>query len=458
MKGNLSKSALEENILARLDRLHVWPYPAPVLWIVGVGYLIAFFDITNVSFGLPVFSKVLHFRLGQTALPITSGLIGFVIGSWLNSNLADVIGRKGGIMAATLLFTVGCIITTLSQGVSSMVIGRFVTGMGTGAEIAVVSAYIGELAPAALRGRYTGMATVFAMIGQGVVPLAALWLVPNFEWGWRAMFLIGALGGLTLLAFPWLPESPRWLLSKNRASEAGAIVAAAEILAMTKTNGVLPQTVEVAAEVHTRGFPTAALFRPPFAGRVLLLFAVWFVWYIGTYAWLGLGPTFFVARGYTLTHSIFFLLTTSVGYPVGSVIATVLGDRFERKNAIILGMTLWTACFVMIGIANSPMLIYLAVFLLATSLGYFLPLLYALTAESFPTRARATGVALTEGAGHLGGAVGPIMALSMYAWGGISSGFTTVFIFMALTGLATALILPFTISATRKSLEVVTKE
>jgi putative MFS transporter len=84
--------------------------------------------------------------------------------------------------------------------------------------------------------------------------------------------------------------------------------------------------------------------------------------------------------------------------------------------------------------------------------------MYALTAESFPTRARATGVSLTDGAGHLGGAVGPIMALAVYSWGGIGSGFTTVFLFMAVSGGLTALILPFTIKATRKSLEVVTQE
>ncbi len=134
----------------------------------------------------------------------------------------------------------------------------------------------------------------------------------------------------------------------------------------------------------------------------------------------------------------------------------MIGDTFERKNTILAGMIVWTACFVGIGVASSPLLIYVSVFLLAGSLGFFLPLMYTLTAESFPTRARATGVSLTDGAGHLGGAVGPIIALSVYAWGGIGSGFTTVFLFMAVTGLITAFILPFTIAATRKSLEVVT--
>lgn len=454
MKTDTYDANAERDLVARLDRIPVWPHSTAVLWVVGIGYLIAFFDITNVAFGLPVFSKVLHFGPGQEALPITASLIGYVVGAWLNSNFADAIGRKGGIATATLLFSFGCIGTTFATGLDSMVVGRFVTGMGIGAEIAVISAYIGEMAPASVRGRYTGLANVFAMLGQGIVPIVALILVPNFSWGWRAMFFLGALGGLTLFAFPLLPESPRWLLSKNRFPEAAAIIDDAEMRAKKRTGGFLPAPIDVAPEVHSTGFPTWALFRPPFAGRVLLLFGLWFIWYIGTYTWLGLGPTFFVAHGFTLTHSILFMLASSAGYPIGSLLATAIGDKFERKNIIFVGMVLWTLCFVAIGITATPLLIYAAVFVLAGSLGFFLPLMYTLTAESFPTRARATGVSLTDGAGHLGGAVGPIIALSVFH----HSGFTAVFLFMAATGLATLLILPFTIKATRKSLEVVSME
>lgn len=443
-------------LIARLDRLPVWPYRSAVLWIVGIGYLIAFFDITNVAFGLPVFSKVFHLSAAQAAIPITASLLGYILGSWLNSNLADAVGRKRAIMMSTILFTVGCLATTFSFNLSWMVVWRFVTGMGIGAEIAAISAYMGELAPASVRGRYTGMANVFAMLGQGIVPIVALMLVPNFSWGWRAMFFLGALGALTLLAFRQIPESPRWLLSKGRYREAREIIEDAEEVTRSRFKGELPALVESREEVQGRGFPTSELLRAPYLGRVVLLFFMWFVFYVGTYTWLGLGPTFFVARGYTLTHSIAFLLAASIGYPVGALVATWLGDAFERKYIILVGMLVWTGSFAVVGLFASRVIIYLAVFVLAASLGFFLPLMYTLTAESFPTRARATGVSLTDGVGHLGGAVGPMMATAVFAWGGIGSGFTTVFIFMAASGLLTAAILPFTIAATRRSLELVT--
>lgn len=451
-------TAEDRALIARLDRLPIWPYRAAVLWIVGLGYLIAFFDITNVAFGLPVFSKLFHLTPSQAAVPITSSLLGYIAGSWLNSNLADAMGRKRAIALSTILFTAGCIATTFSFSLWWMVVWRFITGMGIGAEIAAISAYIGELAPAPVRGRYTGLANVFAMLGQGIVPFVALLLVPNFTWGWRAMFFLGALGAFSLLAFRQIPESPRWLLSKRRYEAARLIIEEAETTVLSRLQAPLPPPVETAEEVEGHGFPTAVLFRAPFTGRVLLLFALWLVFYVGTYTWLGLGPTFFVDRGYTLTHSIVFLLAAAIGYPTGALLATWLGDAFERKYTILVGMLVWTAAFAAIGLFASPILIYLSVFILAASLGFFLPLMYALTAESFPTRARATGVSLTDGVGHLGGALGPILATAVYAWGKVGTGFTTVFLFMAASGLITACILPFTIRATGRSLEVVTQE
>lgn len=446
-----------QRMLARLDRLPLWPHDTAVLWVVGFGYLVAFFDITNVSFALPVFSKLFGLRPPQQALPITSSLIGYVIGAWLGSVLADLYGRKHGIVGATLAFSIGSIFTACAVNAGAMVVGRLVTGMGIGAEIAVISAYISEMAPAGLRGRYTAMANVFAMVGLGIVPIVALGLVPHFAWGWRAMFLLGALGLLTFRLLPTVPESPRWLVSKGRYRDAASIVEAAEERARRRTGRPLPPVPDLPPEAQALGFPAAALFRHPFRARMALLLVLWFVWYMGTYAWLGLGPTFFVEHGFSLTRSIGFMLTSSVAFPLGSLLATAIGDRFERKAIILVGLLIWTASFVLIGITRSAAAIYVAVFLLSISNGCYVPLLYALTAESCPTRARATGVALTDGVGHIGGAVGPIIALAAYQWGGIESRFTTVFLYMALSGLITALLIPFTIKATRRSLSVATR-
>jgi putative MFS transporter len=438
-------------LTARLDRLNIWPYTTAVIWVVGAGYFISFFDITNVAFGLPVFSKIFQMTAAQTAYPISFSLFGYILGSWLNGNLADYAGRKLGMVMATIFFSIGCVGCTLSNGLWSLVFWRFVTGMGIGAEIAIVSTYIGELAPASMRGRYTGLANMFSFIGLACVPILALWLVPNFTWGWRAMFAVGAFGILTLLAFPFLPESPRWLLAKGRFSAARAVVEAAEARA-TRNGATLAPVVLAAAEHEEAGLPMAQLFHPPYINRLVLLFAMWFLFYVGEYIWLGLGPVFFVDHGFTLTHSIMFMLMSSLGLSLGAALSAWLGDRFERKRSIFFGMLVWAVGFAGIAFIADPIAIYGLVFIVTIALGFVIPLMYTLTNESFPTGGRSSGVSLTDGLGHLGGAAGPMVATSLYAALGAASGFPAVFLLVAASGAIAALLLPFTISATRRGI------
>jgi putative MFS transporter len=456
MDGTVTTMAAAPELIARLDRLKAWPYPIAVLWIVGLGYFIAFFDITNVAFGLPIFSKLFDMTPAQQAYPISASLFGYMLGAWLNGNLADYAGRKRGIAFATVLFSVGCAGSMLSNGLLSMVSWRFITGMGIGAEIAIISTYIGELAPASMRGRYTGWINVFSFVGLATVPLLALWLVPNFAWGWRIMFLVGALGILTLPAFALLPESPRWLLGKRRFAEAQAIIEAAE--ARVRSPEGLPASLvpvtKAIPEAEAKGFPTAQLFHQPYLGRLAMLLGLWFLWYVGEYIWLGLGPTFFVDHGYSLSHSITFMLMSSIGLPVGALLSTWLGDAFERKYSILAGMVIWTAAFAGIAFLEAQLVVYGCVLLVTVALGFVVPLMYTLTNESFPTRARSTGMSLTDGLGHLGGAAGPVVATMVFAAGGKDVGFIAVFLLVAATGLISAAIVPFCVTATRKTLGI----
>ncbi len=447
----------DTDIISRLDRIPIWPYRTSLLWIVGIGFLIAFFDITNVAFGLPVIIKQLHLTSGEAAIPITSSLLGYILGSYLNSSVADIVGRKSGIFWATALFTFGSLATVFSFSLTWLVAFRFITGMGIGAEIAAIATYIGEMSPAPVRGRYTGWANVFSFGGFAVVPFVALVLVPNFSWGWRGMFFVGALAGLTMIGIRRIPESPRWLLSKGRVEEADSIVVEAEDRARAKLGRDLPLPQAGVGEQRTQRFPTGELLHPPYVGRLVLLLVIWIFLYLSDYAWLGLAPTFLVDKGFSLASSIVFLLVTGIGYPVGAILAAILGDAFERKYTIALVTLVWAVGLAAVGLFPSPAVIYVAGFILSTALALFFPLMYALTAESFPTRARASGVSLTDGVGHVGGALAPIIALAAYAWAGIASGFASAFLYMAITGLIAAILIPFGIAATRRSLEVVNR-
>src|ERR1700761_3521836 len=219
----------KDSVTARLDRIPVWPYERKLLWVVGAGYFFAFFDIVTISFAAPVIATQFHVSKATVTLSVTSSLIGYIIGAFADSTIADKWGRKLSLGISVAVFSLGTILAAFSTNVTELIIFRFIAGLGIGAEIAAVTTYLGELAPARLRGRYTSWATTCAYAGFAVVPFIARALVPTFASGWRVLFLIGALGGATILFMRrGLPPSPRWLVAQGRTEEAEEVVATAE--------------------------------------------------------------------------------------------------------------------------------------------------------------------------------------------------------------------------------------
>jgi putative MFS transporter len=438
-----------------LDRIPVWPYEKRLLWVVGAGYFFAFFDIVTISFALPVIATQFHASKGAVSLSVTSSLIGYIIGALGDSQVADKWGRKLSLVVSVTMFSVGTALAAASWNVTSLVVFRFISGLGIGAEIAAVTTYLSEISPAPLRGRYTSWATTCAYAGFAVVPFVARFLVPNYAGGWRILFGIGALGGLTILFMRrGLPASPRWLVSQGRAEEAAEIVTEAEETARENLDAheELPTPEPVADEPRAEALPVKALLRPPMAGRLALFIGIWFIYYIGNYGWLTLAPTLLTDKGYSLADSTTYLVVSGIGFLAGAFATTRFSDRFERKYSAAVFAIAWAISLLVIGLAVSPAVIIVFGFIASATVGLLVPLLYTYTAEHFATPARATGVALTDGLGHIGGALAPLIVLGANsAWG-----FSGAFIVMAATGLLTGTLVLLGIRATGRSLETAT--
>lgn len=262
--------------LARLDRIPVWPHKTSLLWVIGAGYFFAFFDIVTIAYAMPVIADQFHVSKGVVAYSVTSSLIGYIIGAFADSTIADRWGRRLSLTISVAVFSIGTLAAAFSPNVTLLIIFRFIAGLGIGAEIASVTTYIGEVSPAPLRGRYTSWATTAAYLGFAVVPFAARGLVPTFASGWRVLFIIGALGSLTILYMRRaIPASPRWLVSQGREEEAEEIVEAAEERALEKVDEPeLPRVEAVPEEPAAERVPVRALLRRPFVWRLLLFVGV----------------------------------------------------------------------------------------------------------------------------------------------------------------------------------------
>ena len=230
------------------------------------------------------------------------------------------------------------------------------------------------------------------------------------------------------------------------------MVAEAEETARENIDGELPAPEAVPDEAPAERFPIRALLRPPMVGRLGLFIGIWFVYYVGNYGWLTLAPTLFTDKGYSLAASTTYLIVSGIGFLVGAYATTHFSDRLERKYTIAVFAVVLGISLLVIGFFVSPTIIIIFGFIASTTIGLLVPMLYTYTAEHFSTNARATGVALTDGLGHVGGALAPLIVLGANsAWG-----FSAAFLVMGISGFVAAALILFGITATGRSLETVT--
>lgn len=439
-------------LLGRLDRIPVWSLPWTYLGIIGIGYFFTFYDITDIGFAMPAIDDQFHLSGSESLfVALSIGLIGYIVGSLVIGTLADRYGRYHIFLLTIALTAIGSFGDAAANGLVVLTIFRFITGMGVGADLNLVSTYIGELSPARLRGRISVMTFLIGILGQSVTPFVALALVPNFHSGWRWLFIIGGVIAVAgLVARFTLPESPRWLVYHDRADEARALVEGMEETA--RRRGVdLPEPEPVDLVQHDRTFSMLQVLRKPYLGRLAIFIPMWFLWYIGNYGFLGDAATLYSEHGIPIGASILYLAVGAVGYPVGAIIMIALVDRVERKLLIVSATIVWLIGMILISTLAGEAMLIVGSFLAALALGLYLQVAYTYTAESFPTRGRASGFALSDGIGHAGGALGALLLPTVVS----ALGFQVGFIGIGVTGLLAGLLALLGPAASGRRLEAV---
>jgi len=187
---------------------------------------------------------------------ISSGLIGYIIGSFVDSRISDHMGRRLALYLSVGFYSVGSLLSATSTTIGWLIAWRVISGMGIGAEISEVTTYMSEMSPKKIRGRLSSIAITTGFLGFAVVPFIGLALVPNFSWGWRGLFVIGGLGGIAIMFMRRnIPSTVRWLILHRRFEEADRIVTQAEALVTKRIKKALPPVQrESAAELRCFGW------------------------------------------------------------------------------------------------------------------------------------------------------------------------------------------------------------
>lgn len=181
------------------------------------GYISGALVVIGTDLGRPLTSKDKEYITSATSL-------GALISALLAGILADRFGRKWVISMANILFIVGAILQTSCHTVWVMIGGRFVMGWGVGIASMIAPLYISEMAPSRFRGRLV-VINVLAITGGQLVAYALSVGFNHVHDGWRILVGLSMIpAAVQMVLFIFMPETPRYLVSKGRIDTAREVL------------------------------------------------------------------------------------------------------------------------------------------------------------------------------------------------------------------------------------------
>ena len=413
---------IETRIPARLDRLRWCGFHTLVVAALGITWILDGLEVTlagAVSGALKA-SPALQMGDAQIGLAGSVYVAGAVLGALFFGWLTDRLGRKKLFTVTLAVYLVATAATAFAPNLELFLLCRFFTGAGIGGEYAAINSAIQELIPARYRGHtdlvINGSFWIGAALGAlGAVVLLEPGLLPE-DMGWRVCFGLGAVLGLVILWLRrWIPESPRWLMTRGRIDEAEAIVACIEAQAGQGPAPADLPSLRLSPRAEGFGFLdlSRSLFRryPKRAVVSLVLMSAQAFFYNAiffTYA-LVLG-TFF---GVPAERIGLFLLPFAAGNFLGPLLLGRLFDTVGRRpmiaftyamSGLLLAVTAWMFEGGMLT-ASGQTVAWSVVFFFASAAASSA---YLTVGESFPLEVRALAIAVfyTLGTG-VGGIAGP---------------------------------------------------
>lgn len=393
----------------RMERLPMSGYQKYICAVLTTAWFFDSIDLAMLTFLLGSIKTEFALSTVQAGLISSVTFIGMFIGATSSGLLGDKIGRKIVLQWSMVIWGLASAAICFVPDYNTLLILRFVLGLGLGLELPVAQTLLTEILPAAKRGRYLSFLQCGWPIGFCTAGAIALIFMPYV--GWRGIFLLEAIPAVFVLFIRRaLYESPRWLEHVGRKEESHQILLKIEEK-VKKSLGltVLPDPVadkELAVQ-HEVKFSFKELWTPEYTKRTIMVWSMWLFILLGYYGlttWIG---ALLQAAGYSVQKSVQYTLTMALlGLP-GTIIAGALQEKFGRKRVLIF--FLMTAAISAYLYGNAWNLATLILFgsMLQYSQFSFMTVVYTWTPELYPTRARSTGCGFASGMGRLGSIVGP---------------------------------------------------
>ncbi|MCC7155551.1 MAG: sugar porter family MFS transporter [Bryobacterales bacterium] len=358
------------------------------------------FDIAVINGALLFLRRQFGLTEFQTEIAASSLLVGCVAGASIAGWMSDRFGRRKVLMVSAILFALSSIGAALPRSMEEFIAARFLGGIAIGMASVLAPVYIAEVAPARIRGRLVSLNQMAIVTGILLAYFVNWVLSFQGEQSWRWMFASAALPSAAFLAaLFFVPESPRWLVENQRASEA--------LLVMARVGGsaeAYRQLDDIEAAIAEESGTFADLLQPGMRRALIVGIVLAVLQQItGINTVLFYGSVIF--KNYAGTARDTSAIGASVIIGLVNFLATIVAiatiDKLGRKPLLFVSSACMAVCQLALAgafaINPPPPLLVLALMLVcvasfAIGLG---PGVWVLLAEIFPTRirGRAMGVA-----------------------------------------------------------------
>jgi putative MFS transporter len=398
-------------LVARLERIPVTRRLLMIRIIIGAATFFDAYTVLVIAFAMPQLVTQWGLTPGWVAMILSAGYVGQFVGAILFGWVAEKIGRLPTLLITIVVFVSMDIACLFAWNGASILVFRFLQGIGTGGEVPVASAYINEFIGARKRGRFFLLYEVIFPVGLLFAGLAGYFLVPVY--GWRALFVVGLVPALLMIPLRMLmPESPRWLASRGKLDKADEVVTMLEQDAVRAGKPLPEPVVRPVDPKATAASDWRELFRGVYLKRTLMIWGLWITVYAvnnGLVTWL---PTLYqqVFKLPLQTSLLYGWITSAVGV-VASLVCAVYIDRVGRKRWYAVAFLLATVPLVIltaVGATTATQVVILApiAYAILQTIAFSL---YLYSAELYPTRLRAVGTGFGSAWLRAASSAGPLI-------------------------------------------------
>ena len=350
---------------------------------------------------------------------VGSALVGAIIGVLFAGALGDKAGRKNTMIISAVLFCVSMIGCALSGSFTELVTYRIIGGVGIGVASIVCPLYISEISVAQHRGLLVSLYQLAVTIG-----VVGAYIMNNYllvysqsESGaeltgmlntvfvsevWRGMLGMGFLPSfIFLVAVLFIPESPRWLITRDKLSSAEAIFSRiytdpAEIQRQIAATREVCDTKE-SSEIKL-------LFQPGIFTALIIGVAIAILGqFMGVNAVLYYGPEIFKSAGLPSDDALFYQVLVGLANMLTTVLAMFIIDKVGRKSLVYYGVSgmiisllliafyfVWGAS---LGLSSVFLLVFFMLYIICCA-GSICAVVWVILSEMYPIKVRAMAMSV----------------------------------------------------------------